>query len=326
MENVENHKLLLDREVTNAEIYEARTARKRALEEYEHNETRKEEQRFGDCRASLSPLSYDTELVKITRDRCKDTCGWLEDEDEFQRWISGRRKTTTFLWLSGIPGAGQYSVKPACSATIPLIPTGKSYLSTSFIARARNSGRTILFALLSFQPQEATTVVTVLHSLIFQLLYKHQFLRPAITKAYEKDYTELQSYVEYNQQLFTDLLQCIEAPCIVIDGLDEIPEKERQLLLKSLLKIADNCSERKILISSRQEQDISRALNLKALSLQIGLKNSEDIRKYFDYTVRDWLDSLDINDRTNFELENLLQSIPGKAEGETAHRECSAAC
>ncbi len=202
------------------------------------------------------------------------------------------------------------------SAATSLISKGKSHLSASFIADMRSCGKTILFAFMSFQHQETTTVVSVIHSLIFQLLYKHQHLRPALIKAYENDYTELQSYVEYNQRLLTDLLQCIEAPYIVIDGLDEIAEKERQYLLKQLLQVSNQCPELKVLISSREEKDISTSLHLKALSLQIRRKNAEDIKKYFDYKVKDWLDSLDIEDDTCLSLENLVQSIPRKAEGQ----------
>ncbi len=183
----------------------------------------------------------------------------------------------------------------------------------------RSTGNTILFAFLSFQHQETTTVVSVIHSLIFQLLYKHQHLRPALIKAYENDYTELQSYVEYNQQLLTDLLQCVEAPYIVIDGLDEIAEKERQFLLKRLLQISNQCPELKVLISSREDKDISTALHLKALSLPIQQNNAEDIKTYFDYRVKDWLDSLDIEDDIYLSLENLVQSIPSKAEGQEVH-------
>ena len=202
------------------------------------------------------------------------------------------------------------------SAVTALISKGKSHLSASFIAQMRSSGKTILFAFLSFQHKETTTVVNVIRSLIFQLLYKHQHLRPALIKAYGNDYTELQSYVEYNQQLLTDLLQCIEAPYIVIDGLDEIAEKERQFLLKRLLQVSNQCPELKVLISSREDKDISTALHLKALSLPIRQNNAEDIKTYFDYRVKEWLDSLDIEDDIYLSLENLVQSIPSKAEGQ----------
>ena len=107
MASIENHKLLLDREVTFADIRDARDARSRALKEYELNETMRENQNFGDCRLSLSPHLYDEELGKILRERCRDTCGWLADDDDFQRWLNGRRKSTAVLWLSGIPGAGK---------------------------------------------------------------------------------------------------------------------------------------------------------------------------------------------------------------------------
>lgn len=107
MASIENHSLLLDREVTFADIRDARDARSRALKEFEQNETMRENQNFGDCRASISPQLYDEELERILRDRCKNTCGWLADHEEFHRWLNGRRRSTAFLWLSGIPGAGQ---------------------------------------------------------------------------------------------------------------------------------------------------------------------------------------------------------------------------
>ena len=169
---------------------------------------------------------------------------------------------------------------------------------------------------MSLQHRETTTVVSVIHSLIFQLLYQHQHLKPALIKAYESDYTELLSYHEYNKQLLTDLLQCIEAPYIVIDGLDAIAEKEREFILRRLLQISNQCPELKVLISSRDEKDISALLNLKALSLPIRQKNAEDIQKYFDYRVKEWLDSLKLEDNDYFDLERLVQSIPSKAEGQ----------
>ena len=71
-----------------------------------------------------------------------------------------------------------------------------------------------------------------------------------------------------------------------------------------------------MLISSREEKDISTLLYLKALSLPIRLKNAEDIQKYFDYRVKEWLDSLNIEDDVYFNLEKLVRSIPSKAEGQ----------
>ena len=139
----------------------------------------------------------------------------------------------------------------------------------------RREHQNILFVFLSFQHRESTNRVAVLHSLIFQLLYQHHHLRPALQKAFDSEFRDLQSFADYNQQLLTDLLQCIGVTYIVLDGLDEISEKERPILLKGFLQMSYQCPELKFMISSREESDISGLLRTRALSLRIGLKNSE---------------------------------------------------
>ena len=179
----------------------------------------------------------------------------------------------------------------------------------------RYDWRNILFVFLSFQHQESTYRVAVLHSLIFQLLYQHQHLRPALRKAYDCDNRDLLSFGDYNQQLFTDLLQCIGVTYIVLDGLDEIPEKERLGLLKGFLQISNQCPDLRIMVSSREETDISGLLRSRALSLRIGLRNSEDIQLYFNTRAEEWLNTLDIDEATYLSLKDLLDGVPQKAEG-----------
>ena len=176
--------------------------------------------------------------------------------------------------------------------------------------------KNILFVFLSFQQQESTNRIAILHSLIFQLLYQHQHLRPALQKAYDCDNRELLSFGDYNQQLLTDLLQCIGVTYIVLDGLDEISEKEREILLKGFLQMSYQCPEVKVMVSSREETDISNVLRSRALSVRIGLKNSEDIELYFSTRAEEWLDSLPgIDDVTHSLLKSLLQNVPEKAKG-----------
>ena len=108
MENIENHKSLLDREVTLADIRDGRTARTRALEEYERSEHERERQSFEACKLSLAPRLYDQELERLKNESCKDTCAWLGKDEDFQIWRNSGKRSSAFRWLSGIPGAGQY--------------------------------------------------------------------------------------------------------------------------------------------------------------------------------------------------------------------------
>ena len=108
MGTIENHKLLLDREVTLADIQEGRVARTRALEEYERSEQARERQSFEACKLSLAPRLYDQELERLKNESCKETCAWLGEDEDFQTWYKSGKRSSAFLWLSGIPGAGQY--------------------------------------------------------------------------------------------------------------------------------------------------------------------------------------------------------------------------
>ena len=108
MTTIENHKSLLDREVTLGDINDARTARARALEEYERNEVDRQSKTFEACKLSLAPRLYDQEVERMKNECCKDTCAWLGKDEDFKTWFDSRKRSSAFLWLSGIPGAGQY--------------------------------------------------------------------------------------------------------------------------------------------------------------------------------------------------------------------------
>ena len=153
-------------------------------------------------------------------------------------------------------------------------------------------------------------------------VFYRDHLRPALQKAFECDYRDLQSFADYNQQLLTDLLQSIGVTYVVLDGLDEISEKERHILLKGFLQMSNQCPDLKFMVSSREETDISGLLRSRVLSLRIGLRNSEDIELYFNSRVEEWLNTLEIDDATYSSLEILLQGVSKKAEGIANYHLC----
>ena len=121
--------------------------------------------------------------------------------------------------------------------------------------------------------------------------------------------------MDYNQKLLTDLLQCIGPTYVVLDGVDEISGEDRQSLLRGFIHMTNQCSDMKVMVSSRDEVDISDVLHLKAISLRIGLKNSQDIEKYWNDNVERWLSTFNIDDAICSDLRDRLQHVPRKAEG-----------
>ncbi|KAL2044992.1 hypothetical protein N7G274_002767 [Stereocaulon virgatum] len=71
----------------------------------------------------------------------------------------------------------------------------------------------------------------------------------------------------------------------------------------------------KVIVSSRDEVDISNILHLKAISLRIRLKNSQDIEKYWNDNAERWLSTFDIDDAICSDLRDRLEHVPKEAEG-----------
>jgi ATP/maltotriose-dependent transcriptional regulator MalT len=179
--------------------------------------------------------------------------------------------------------------------------------------RQRNEG--VLFAFLSHQQRDVSSILDILKSFIFQLLYEYPGLRPVMQKAYDEDFRELQSSLEYNQQLFCNLIESAGPMFVIIDGLDEILEKERKAALNCFIEITKKCSNFKVMISSREESDISHILRSRAILLKIGSKNSRDISRYCDNQISAWLDNLDVDERTSKELTALAKGVTNNSKG-----------
>jgi hypothetical protein len=105
---MESHKLIMNSEVTVAIIRDARHAQLRALEEYDLSQKARERQDFEACKLALSPKLYDDEMERLQKECCEHTCSWLESDAIYKRWYKSTNKSSTFLWLSGIPGAGEH--------------------------------------------------------------------------------------------------------------------------------------------------------------------------------------------------------------------------
>jgi hypothetical protein len=323
LRNIGNHVTLMDSEVTLANIIEADAARAKAYEEYERNEAARQAQQFESMRLLLSPHLYDDELERLRRKYYAKSGEWLENEDRFRKWIDPINHSTNLFWLIGIPGAG------------------KTVLSSTIVGRAEKLSRNTLFAFLSFQNRERTTTLKVLQSFIFQLLYEHRDLQPMLYHANPRKISSSQAFA---QSLLVDLLQCIgstkpeqsraavpidpndssqsssvnpiEPVYVILDGVDEIKEYERGILLQSLLEILENCESMKLLISSRAEVDISKIMGQRTEPIRIDHKNSQDIDSYVRARVSTWLSGLGFDSATSNEIRDLVKPIIGKSEGE----------
>jgi hypothetical protein len=121
--------------------------------------------------------------------------------------------------------------------------------------------------------------------------------------------------VDANRELLRSMVENKNV-FVVIDGLDEIPEGERASLLKCMLGLLNECSNMKLLISSRGEHDVARLLKHHAEVIRVHAENGYDIEEYVKARVDNWLLAVDLDDQIASEVRQLLISIATKARGE----------
>jgi len=158
----------------------------------------------------------------------------------------------------------------------------------------------------------------ILHSLIFQILLDNQSLQPIIHEAYSSNYRQLMSSFEFTTELFANLVNASGTIFIVIDGVDEMAETQRRMLLKALTGLLKDCRDLKLLVSSRGERDIELALGKDVPSARVDHKNMGDIEAYIKKQTEDWLPELrnyGADDLICSEAKLLLESIFSKANG-----------
>jgi hypothetical protein len=171
-----------------------------------------------------------------------------------------------------------------------------------------------LFAFLSYKQSSSTSTISILHSLIFQLVTEHKNLQSVLYNKFQLNQRDLKSNTRFAQETFLTLLKCTGSTYIIIDGLDEIAELERQMILHQLLDILKNTDEMKLLISSRHEDDIARILN-DAQTIRMDRKNAGCIQAYITRRTQKWLGNFNFDAQACSEISALLSPLAAKAKG-----------
>ncbi|KAI0152566.1 hypothetical protein F4776DRAFT_659492 [Hypoxylon sp. NC0597] len=299
-ENMEHHKAMMMTNVTLESILQAHQARRLMLEEHDRAQAFRDSQTFGVVRNELEPHNHDAELDKIIRRSSVVSGRWLDNESDFMRWLDTADRTTRCIWLHGIPGSG------------------KTFLVGNLIKRMQDSGQRVLFALLSHDNQAAGDTVKVFHSLLFQLLESDPTLRPILHDSFQSDYRKLKNDTDFVLDLLCRILNGLSPSFIILDGLDELDEPSWKHLLSRILEISKRCPETKLLISSREERDISLQLNSKAVPLRVDHKNSQDIDSFIQLECEDLLlemKSYGADEPTCLKVKEKLHTIAENAAG-----------
>jgi hypothetical protein len=119
---------------------------------------------------------------------------------------------------------------------------------------------------------------------------------------------------QYISKLLKTLLDSAGPTYIIIDGLDEMQDVERRILLEHLLNLKD-CPKTKILLCSRPEDDIAKILESRATGISIEKQNSGSIQSYVNQRVRNWIRDGGFDQEGEKQIRLLLAPLAANAKG-----------
>ncbi|KAL2213134.1 hypothetical protein CC79DRAFT_1391107 [Sarocladium strictum] len=296
--NIKKHQLLLNEEVTFVHIQQAKDARDRDLAHFNNIHADELSRKYVALKASINPLLFNDWLDRLYTTSVAGCDAWLLSEAQFLKWADHGLKKSDFLWLHGIPGAG------------------KTYLVASIVRYTKeltvNEGHT-LFAFLSYTEKARLSARAILLSLLFQAADRDFDLQSVLIQTSER---EIQESASQTSTLLQSLLAAAPGVTyIVIDGLDEIDEHERQVLLQRLDEMLQGCENLRLLLSCRKEHDIAPILTEKTVGIRVNDMNSGSIQKYIDHRFEDWMSKSQFSTEIQAELNELIAPLSAKASG-----------
>lgn len=195
-----------------------------------------------------------------------NTCEWLRKNQKFEAWITGNG--SPYLWVHGLPGAGK-SVLAAKAVSI--IHDSLSKMCCYFFCNWGDPTK-----------RSAASIVSTITS---QLARRSPQFLAKVTNLRLNGYKLAQSLSLVWQELVLDNLDCVsEELFIVLDGLDECDEKQRQAVIEIIISESPERSRRiSWLIFSRYLPEIANFFESK-ITLEPG-DNAEDITAYIEQRV-----------------------------------------
>ncbi|KAL1857635.1 hypothetical protein Daus18300_010275 [Diaporthe australafricana] len=290
--NIERHTTLLRSEVTMQHIREEHELRAKSLTHFDQQAEFQDQQRFQTLKTRMSPRTYDERLDWLLNRSYQGSAEWLVKNKSFLDWLEMSNTATRWLWIHGIPGSG------------------KTFLCATMVTEAKARHRT-LFAFASHIHQNTSTARCVLQSLVFQLAFDSKDAQIAIVHSDERNLSGSTTYVS---GLLKALLKSIGPTYIILDGLDEMDAVERRILLQQLDELND-CTEVKILVSSRPEDDIGNTLAAKAVGIRVDKENSAGIQTYVNQRTHNWLNGEGFDQEARRQIKSLLLPLTGNANG-----------
>lgn len=156
------------------------------------------------------------------------------------------------------------------------------------------------------------TALSIIHSLIFQLAEGNDGRVDVVCESMS---VELKNNLIAAKDLLRSLILHAGSVCLVIDGVDEISQSERGRMVTELLVLLKSCAGLRVILSSRPEADLIRALEGTTVAMQVHDHNEENIERYVEESTQRMFKDRRILRRDQNEIKQLLAPVARRAKG-----------
>lgn len=171
--------------------------------------------------------------------------------------------------------------------------------------------RLACFAFLTYK-DEKITALSIIHSLIFQLAERNDGRVDVVCESMS---VEIKNNLTAAKDLLKSLILHAGSVCLVIDGVDEISQSERGRMVTELLVLVKSCAGLRVILSSRPEADLVRALEDTTVAMQVHDHNEGNIERYVEEFTQRMFNDRRILRRHQNEIKQLLAPIARRAKG-----------
>ncbi|CAG8164777.1 unnamed protein product [Penicillium salamii] len=205
------------------------------------------------------------------KERLKSTSGglleasyqWIRDNEAFKQWQDDKSNSKPVLWIRGNPGKGKTML--LCGIIEDLAKSHENATISFFFCQATDL--------------RINSAKSVLRGLIYLLVKQNRSLLRHVRARYDSARENVFKDVNAWHALVSIFTQILEDPSLKnvylgIDALDECGDG-REDLLNLIVKTSEANPKIKWVVSSRNERDITEALDLAVQVAQVSLEMSE---------------------------------------------------
>ncbi|KAH8652695.1 hypothetical protein BGZ60DRAFT_533558 [Tricladium varicosporioides] len=227
IENMHQHKSLIDRQATLSDIEESRKARTEINEQLAAVRESQNQAGRDTVKNWLRPASFqsDQDRYSRVRDEYPNTGKWLLAHESFKSWFDPvYAAIPPLLWLNGKPGAG------------------KTILSSLVIQEAQNlrPRPTIAYFYFKNGDDQRNNFVAVARGILSQLLLQKENLLGYLYKEANNSPEAVLTSPKIASELLNMALKNDRSVYIILDGIDECSREERKLISSWFRKLIED--------------------------------------------------------------------------------------